>query len=49
MMGKPLRKVAPMYPDIAARELVANCLIHQNYSMQGTSPLIEFFKTGWRL
>ena len=46
MMGKPLRKVALMYPDIAARELVANRLIHQNYSMQETSSLIEFLRQG---
>ncbi len=43
IMGKALRKVVPMYPDIAIRELVANCLIHQNFFMQGTSPLIEIF------
>jgi len=43
VMGKALRKVVPMYPDIAVRELVANCLIHQNFFMQGTSPLIEIF------
>lgn len=43
IMGKALRKVVPMYPDIAVRELVANCLIHQNFFMQGISPLIEIF------
>lgn len=43
IMGKALRKVVPMYPDVAVRELVANCLIHQNFFMQGTSPLIEIF------
>ena len=43
VMGQALRKVVPMYPDIAVRELVANCLIHQNFFMQGTSPLIEIF------
>lgn len=43
IMGKALRKVVPMYPDIAVRELVANCLIHQNFFVQGTSPLIEIF------
>ena len=32
-----------MYPDIAVRELVANALIHQNFFMQGTSPMIEIF------
>ena len=43
IMVKALRKVVPMYPDIAVRELVANCLIHQNFFMRGTSPLIEIF------
>ena len=43
VIGKALRKVVPMYPDIAVRELVAHCLIHQNFFMQGTSPLIEIF------
>lgn len=43
ILGKALRKVVPMYPDIAVRELVANALIHQNFFMQGTSPLIELF------
>ena len=43
ILGKALRKVIPMYPEIAVRELVANALIHQNFFMQGTSPLIEIF------
>ena len=43
VIGKALRKVVPMYPDIAVRELVANALIHQNFFMQGTCPLIEIF------
>lgn len=43
ILGKALRKVVPMYPDIAVRELVANAIIHQNLFMQGTSPLIEIF------
>lgn len=43
ILGKALRKVVPMYPNIAVRELVANALIHQNFFMQGTSPLVEIF------
>ena len=43
VIGKALRKAVPMYPDIAIRELVANALIHQNFFMQGTSPMIEIF------
>ena len=42
-LGKALRKVVPMYPEIAVRELVANAIIHQNFFMQGTSPIIEIF------
>ncbi len=43
ILGKALRKVVPMYPEIAIRELVANALIHQNLFTTGTSPLIEIF------
>ena len=43
VLGKAIRKVVPMYPEIAIRELVANALIHQNFFMQGTSPIIEIF------
>ena len=43
ILGQALRKVVPMYPTIAIRELVANAIIHQNFFMNGTSPLIEIF------
>lgn len=43
VLGKALRKVVPMYPEIAIRELVANAIIHQNLFMTGTSPLVEIF------
>lgn len=43
VLGKALRKVVPMYPELAVRELIANAIIHQNFFMQGTSPLIEIF------
>ena len=42
-MGKALRKVVPMYPELAVRELVANAVIHQNFFTQGTSPMVEIF------
>lgn len=32
-----------MYPELAVRELVANAIIHQDYSMTGTSPIVEIF------
>ena len=43
VLGQALRRVVPMYPELAIRELVANAIIHQNFFMQGTSPLIEIF------
>jgi len=43
VLGQALRRVVPMYPEIAVRELVANAIIHQDFFMQGTSPLIEIF------
>lgn len=43
VLGKALRKVVPMYPELAIRELVANALIHQNFFTVGTSPMIEIF------
>lgn len=32
-----------LYPEIAIRELVANALIHQDFSITGTGPMIEIF------
>jgi ATP-dependent DNA helicase RecG len=38
-----LRRTVPVYPEIAVRELVANALIHQDFSMTGTGPMVEIF------
>ncbi len=38
-----LRKEVPVYPPLAIRELVANALIHQDFSIGGTSPMVEIF------
>lgn len=43
VIGKALRKSVPMYPEIAIRELVANALIHQDFFMTGTGPMVEIF------
>lgn len=32
-----------MYPPLAIRELVANALIHQDFNLTGTGPMIEIF------
>lgn len=42
-IGKALREEVPMYPELALRELVANAIIHQNFSLTGTGPMIELF------
>ena len=38
-----LREVVREYPEVAVRELTANQLIHQDFDMQGTGPMIEMF------
>ncbi len=43
VIGQALRKTVPVYPEVAVRELVANAIIHQDFSMTGTGPLIEIF------
>jgi predicted HTH transcriptional regulator len=43
IIGKALRKEVPMYPDPAVRELVANALIHQDFSVTGSGPMVEIF------
>lgn len=43
VMGKALRKDLPVYPEIAVRELVANAIIHQDFSIRGTGPMIEIY------
>jgi predicted HTH transcriptional regulator len=42
-IGQALRVQTGMYPGIAIRELVANAVIHQDFSMTGDSPLVEVF------
>ena len=43
-IGKVFRKEVKMFPELAIRELVANALIHQDFSIKGTGPLIEIFE-----
>lgn len=40
---KGLRKEVHSYPILAIRELVANAIIHQDFSIKGSSPMIEIF------
>lgn len=43
IIEKALRKTTSIYPEIAIRELVANALVHQDFSIKGTSPMIEIY------
>lgn len=43
LIGQALRKEVPMFPELAVRELVANALIHQDFSVTGASPMVEIF------
>jgi len=43
VIGQALRKSVPMFPELAIRELVANAIIHQDFTLTGTSPMIEIF------
>lgn len=38
------RKEIKLYPEIAIRELVVNAMIHQDFAISGTGPMIEIFK-----
>jgi predicted HTH transcriptional regulator len=39
-----LRHETSVYPEIALRELIANILIHQDFNIRGTGPMIEIFE-----
>ena len=43
VIEKSLRKQVSLFPIIALRELIANAIIHQDFSVKGTSPMIEVF------
>lgn len=39
-----LRKEVKLVPEVVIRELVANALIHQDFSMGGASVMIEIYR-----
>jgi ATP-dependent DNA helicase RecG len=45
VIGQALRSKVPMFPDLAIRELVANAIIHQDFHVTGTGPMIEIFSS----
>lgn len=44
VITRALRKEVPMYPEVAIRELVANALIHQDFTVTGAGPMVEIFE-----
>ena len=44
VIGQALRKTVPIYPELAIRELVANALIHQDFFVTGSGPMVEIFE-----
>ena len=44
VIGQALRAEARMYPEVTIRELVANALIHQDFTITGTGPMVELFE-----
>jgi ATP-dependent DNA helicase RecG len=43
VIEQSLRTEASLYPEIALRELIANTLVHQDFSMTGAGPMVEIF------
>jgi len=43
VIEQALRRKRTVYPEIALREIIANALIHQDFSITGAGPLIEIF------
>jgi predicted HTH transcriptional regulator len=42
-IGQAFSTEVRVYPETAIRELVANCLIHQDFSVTGAGPMVEIF------
>ena len=42
-IGQAFRTEVRIYPETAVRELVANALIHQDFSVTGAGPMVEIF------
>jgi ATP-dependent DNA helicase RecG len=43
VLGRAIRREVRMYPDRTVRELLGNALIHQNFALTGTGPMVEMF------
>lgn len=45
IITETVRKTITKYPMIALREIIANALIHQDFTVSGSSPLVEIFQS----
>ncbi|PKV78293.1 ATP-binding protein [Nocardia fluminea] len=43
VIKQALREEVSMFPEVAVREVIANALIHQDFSVSGTGPLVELY------
>ncbi|MFF0452092.1 ATP-binding protein [Nocardia africana] len=43
IIGEALRKAESLYPPLVIREVIANALIHQDFSVSGAGPMIEIY------
>ncbi len=43
VIQQSLRTEVSLYPEIALRELIANALIHQDFSVSGAGPMVEIY------
>ena len=47
-IGEAFRKTVRMYPELAVRELVANALVHQDFTITGAGPPLRYSLIGWK-
>lgn len=45
VITETVRKTITKYPMVALREIIANALIHQDFTVSGSSPLVEIFQS----
>jgi ATP-dependent DNA helicase RecG len=43
VIEQALRQQRPVYPELALREIIANALVHQDFTVSGTGPMVEIF------
>ena len=36
--------MTPVYPETAIREIIANALIHQDFTISGVGPVVEIYE-----